>query len=250
MTTRPAHESPDDDGQEHDEPVAEYESVHVRERLVTRTCAWCGAKLTYSGRGRPPRFCTDNHRKRWHERQQAKAELGDEPAVPEPVREVIERTETVVRTVVRKGPTVLRTVPQRPELTFPESVDDWLTMLSLLQVDASKLRVHHRAPEVREVLAELVADDFPGTVDMAIAPSAVPRTVEAWHAALRQLLADARTARFTQAQRADLARALGVAVEQLLADDPGGPQPVSEEMSALPRAERRRRERKARKNSH
>lgn len=245
MTTSPVHETPDDDRQEHGEPVAEYESVHVRERLVKRTCACCGTELEYSGRGRPPRFCTDSHRKRWHEREKARVELGDAPA-PEPVREVIERTETVVRTVVRKGPTVLHQVPQRPELRFPESADDWLTMLSLLQVDASKLRGHHRVREVQDVLAQLVTEDFPGTVDAAVAPGAVPRTVEDWYVALRQLLADVRAARFTQAQRADLARVFGIAGEHLLAD-PGRPAPVTEEASVLPRAERRRREREARK---
>jgi hypothetical protein len=249
MTTSTVHGIPGDDDQEHGEHVAEYESVHVRERLVKRTCAWCGTELRYSGRGRPPKFCTDNHRKRWHEREKAKAELGDAPT-PEPVREVIERTETVVRTVVRKGPTVLQPVVARPEpgqmnLRFPETFEDWHTMLALLQVDASKLRGHHRARELQEVLVQLVTDDFPGTVDVA-ASIAAPRTVEDWYGALRQLLTDVRSDRFTQAQRADLARVFGIAVEHLLAD-PGGPNPVAEEASELPRAERRRREREARK---
>lgn len=247
MTTSAPHEIPEDDDQEHGERVAEYESVHVRERLVKRTCAWCGAELKYSGRGRPPRFCDDNHRKRWHERERAKAELGDAPA-PEPVREVIERTETVVRTVVRKGPTVLQPVPARPaqqqmNLRFPETFEDWHTMLALLQVDASKLRDHPRARELREVLAQLVTDDFPGTVDVA---ASAPRTTADWYGALRQLLTDVRTDRFTEAQREDLARVFGIAVEHLLAG-PGGPEPVGEEASGLPRAERRRREREARK---
>lgn len=242
MTTSAPSEIPDGEDQGHGEPVAEYESVHVTERLVTRTCGWCGAELTYSGRGRPPKFCTDSHRKRWHERENAKAELGDAPA-PEPVREVIERTETVVRTVVRKGPTVLHQVPQRPELRFPESVDDWLTMLSLLQVDASELREHHRARELQDVLGQLVTEDFPGTA--AVVPSALPRTVEDWYSALHQLLAFVRAGRFTEAQRADLARVFGLAVEHLAG--PGGAQPGTEEPAALPRAERRRREREARK---
>lgn len=243
MTTSEPHEIPEDDDQEHGEPVAAYESVHVTERLVKRTCGWCGAELKYSGRGRPPRFCNDSHRKRAHEREKAKAELGEAPA-PEPVREVIERTETVVRTVVRKGPTVLHQVPTRPELRFPESVDDWLTMLSLLQLDASKFREHHRAREIQDALAELVTEDFPGTV--GVVPSTVPTTVDDWYSVLRQLLTDVRGGRFTPAQRADLARVFGIALEHLQAGPDGLP-PVDEDTSALPRAERRRRVRAARK---
>jgi hypothetical protein len=34
------------------------------ERLVERTCAWCGEPVAYSGRGRPPRYCTAAHRRR------------------------------------------------------------------------------------------------------------------------------------------------------------------------------------------
>lgn len=251
MTTSMPDATADNDGQEHEKPVAEYESVHVRERLVKRTCAWCGTELEYSGTGRPPKFCTAGHRKRWHERKKAKAELGRADDTREPVREVIERTETIVRTIVRKGPAVLQPVPTRPalaqaDLRFPESFDDWYTMLALLQVDASKLRGHYRENELRDVLRQLVIEDFPGTVTTSTRPpSMLPRSVEDWYAALRGLLADLRGDMFTEAQRADLARIFGIAVEHLRPGAPG--QPAPEQQPAASRAERRRLEREARK---
>ncbi|MFD5415239.1 hypothetical protein [Streptomyces nojiriensis] len=245
MTTRTPHATADDDDQEHGQPVAEYETVHVQERLVKRTCAWCGVELRYSGTGRPAKFCSAGHRKRAHERDKAKAELGLADAPPT-VREVIERTETVVRTVVRKGPTVLHPVPARPEpgqmnLRFPETFEDWHTMLALLQVDASKLRGHHREGELREMIRQLATEDFPGTV-----VGGPPTTVDGWYAQLRQLLVSVRAGAYTAQQRAALADVFTIAAEQLRAG-PAGVAPVPEQQTGVSRAERRRREREARK---
>jgi hypothetical protein len=247
MTTSTTPEPSENDDQEHGEPIAQYETVRVRDRLVQRTCGWCSVVLRYGGVGRPPKFCCDDHRKRWHERENAKKALGLDTTAPEPVREVIERTETRVRTVVRKGPTVLQPVLARPEprqqnLRFPESMEDWHTMLALLQVDASKLRGHPRENELRAVLRELVTEDFPGTVE-----SAPPRSVDGWYAHLRVLLAAARSGTYNAQQRQELANVFTTAAEHLRAG-PAGVAPVPEQQPGLSRAERRRREREARKN--
>ncbi|MFG2417307.1 hypothetical protein [Streptomyces goshikiensis] len=246
MTTSTPPEPTDDDHQEHGDVVAKYDTVRVRDRLVQRTCGWCAVVLRYGGVGRPPKFCCDDHRKRWHERENAKKALGLDTAAPEPVREVIERTETRVRTVVRKGPTVLQPVPARPEpgqanLRFPESFEDWHTMLALLQVDASKFRGHHREDDLRRVLRELVTEDFPGTVE-----GGPPTTVDGWYGQLRSLLLAARSGGYTEDQRTALADVFTIAAEHLRAG-PAGVAPVPEQQSGMSRAERRRREREARK---
>ncbi|GGZ40028.1 hypothetical protein [Streptomyces bluensis] len=91
------------------------ETSVVRERLVERTCEWCGAPAKYSGRGRPPRYCRPAHHRRAGEVRTAQ-ERADRPVTEggqdqRPVREVVERTETVVRTVVRQGPVQIWRVP-------------------------------------------------------------------------------------------------------------------------------------------
>ncbi len=194
MTTSTPPEPTDDDHQEHGDVVAQYETVRVRDRLVQRTCGWCSVVLRYGGVGRPPKFCCDDHRKRWHERENAKKALGLDTAAPEPVREVIERTETRVRTVVRKGPTVLQPVPvpTRPE------------------------------------------------------PGGAPTTVDGWYRQLRLLLAAARSGEYTEDQRTALADVFTIAAEHLRAG-PAGVAPVPEQQPGVSRAERRRRERAARK---
>ncbi|MFZ3475443.1 hypothetical protein ACODT4_41360 [Streptomyces sp. 2.9] len=245
MTTSTPEPTADNDDQEHEQPVAVYETVHVRERLVTRTCAWCGTKLEYSGTGRPPKFCGPSHRKRAHEREKARAELGTAGQPQPPVREVVERTETVVRTVVRKGPATIHPVPSRPEpgqmnLRFPETFEDWHTMLALLQVDASKLRGHGREGELRAMLRELVTDDFPGTVE-----DGVPTTVDGWYRQLRSLLLAGQSGKYTDEQRNAIADVLTIAAERLR---PGQAGVASvPEQQPISRAERRRREREARK---
>lgn len=112
---------PDDDDQEHDGDVlAVRDDVDIRERLTARTCLWCGAEIEYAGVGRPPLYCRDSHRKRASELRTAQRRAGrpvDEGGrTTEPVREVIERTETRTRTTVRRGPSKVR---------LPQDIHEW-----------------------------------------------------------------------------------------------------------------------------
>jgi hypothetical protein len=65
------------------------------ERLVRRTCGWCGAWIEYCGRGRRPAYCSKAHRNRaWEVRSAARrlqADLIAGTASTEPVREVVSR---------------------------------------------------------------------------------------------------------------------------------------------------------------
>src|SRR5690606_7468122 len=80
--------------------------------LVSRRCEWCGREMSYSGRGRPRRYCSQAHRQRAYElrtalaRRDADRAAGRARGAEEPVREVVR--ETVVRTTTRtvRGPVV------------------------------------------------------------------------------------------------------------------------------------------------
>jgi hypothetical protein len=67
------------------------------ERLVRRTCAWCGTWIEYSGRGRRPTYCSKSCRNRaWEVRSAAARQERDQDAgravtPTEPVREVVSR---------------------------------------------------------------------------------------------------------------------------------------------------------------
>ena len=80
-------------------------SQTTRRRLVSRTCAWCGEPVPYTGRGRPPKYCSKAHRNRaWEVSTAARRQERDRQAdaargEDEPVREVIR--ETVTRTATR-----------------------------------------------------------------------------------------------------------------------------------------------------
>ncbi|MFE2943428.1 hypothetical protein ACFXKG_30895 [Streptomyces sp. NPDC059255] len=152
--TKQAHESAgkqQDDGPARDgaKVVAVRETTGMRDRLIERTCDWCGAPVPYTGKGRPPRYCSPAHRNRAYELRRAE-KRADRPVSeggrsPEPVREVVERTETVVRTVVREGPVEIRQVPARrlsgQPYTLPEDVLEWAQMLRHLRraVDDGKI---------------------------------------------------------------------------------------------------------------
>ncbi|MFE3455961.1 hypothetical protein ACFXKD_00335 [Nocardiopsis aegyptia] len=77
----------------------------TRQRLVSRACAWCGDPVPYSGKGRPPKYCSKAHRNRaWEvrtaaDRQERDREAGTARTEDEPVREVIRevRTRTATR---------------------------------------------------------------------------------------------------------------------------------------------------------
>ncbi|MFD3685461.1 hypothetical protein ACFWTE_11650 [Nocardiopsis sp. NPDC058631] len=79
----------------------------TRTRLLSRTCDWCGSEVSYSGRGRPPRYCGKAHRNRAWEvrsaaaRQERDRADGSARLEDEPVREVIR--ETVTRTATRSA---------------------------------------------------------------------------------------------------------------------------------------------------
>jgi hypothetical protein len=119
---------PDDD-QEHDGDVlAVRESTSVLERLKTTTCRWCGQTIEYAGVGRPPLYCRDSHRKRASElrtaQRRAARPVAEGGQTTEPVREVIERTETRTHTTVRRGPAKLR---------LPKDIHQWQHTLKQLQ---------------------------------------------------------------------------------------------------------------------
>ncbi|GGQ32971.1 hypothetical protein GCM10010249_59410 [Streptomyces roseolilacinus] len=103
------------------------ERVFVSERLKT-TCAWCGERIVYADAGRPPEDCRDSHRKRASEvrtaQRRAARPVDQGGQTAEPVRAVVERTETVTRTTVRRG-------PAKPRL--PEDIYEWQHALVQLQ---------------------------------------------------------------------------------------------------------------------
>ncbi|MGW5880229.1 hypothetical protein ACWFMI_27150 [Nocardiopsis terrae] len=94
-----------------EEPAPEdavIETVH--EKLIRRTCEWCGKEISprAKGRGRKRRYCSPAHRQRAYElrtareRQERDQEAGLARRDDDPVREVVERT--VVRTRVVHSP--------------------------------------------------------------------------------------------------------------------------------------------------
>ena len=129
MTIPEQQTGPDNDDQEHDGDVlAVRETVSVSERLKTTTCAWCGERIVYAGVGRPPKYCRDSHRKRASEvrtaQRRAARPVDQGGQTTEPIREVVERTETVTRTTVRRG-------PAKPRL--PQDIYEWQHALTQLQ---------------------------------------------------------------------------------------------------------------------
>lgn len=141
MTNPEQLPGPDGDDQEHDGKVlAVRETVSVGERLKTTTCAWCGGRIVYAGVGRPPKYCRDSHRKRASElrtaQKRAARPVDQGGQTTEPVREVVERTETITRTTVRRGPAKLR---------LPEDIYEWQHALRQLQneVRAGRLAGFH-----------------------------------------------------------------------------------------------------------
>ncbi|GGP93561.1 hypothetical protein [Streptomyces melanogenes] len=192
-----------DDQEQHGDVLAERVKTTVHDRLVRRTCEWCGDPIDYSGVGRPPRYCKDSHRKRASELRTAQARA-DRPVdaggrTTEPVREVIERTETVTRTVVRRGPGEVRRIP---------------------------------------------------AARASGAPYTLPEGAQEWFQALQYLAGDAQSGRFTADQRAMLAGACEAVVDELRRGSGLTLAPYSAPVAqpALSRAERRRREREARKH--
>ena len=114
----------------------------VVEKLISRTCSWCGVEMPYSGKGRPPSFCCKAHRNRaWEVRTAAARQAAAQDAgaaAAGPVREVVERTTVIEKPVV---------VPSSP--TAPISAGDWCAMLDQLAAQLRGGKVgrehwHHR----------------------------------------------------------------------------------------------------------
>jgi hypothetical protein len=127
----------DDDQEQGDvqgDVIAQYESIATRERLRTTTCRWCGDQVPYAGVGRRPLYCSDAHRQRAYEVRTALARAGrpveQGGRADAPVREVVERTETVTRTTVRR---------QAPYL--PHTVQQWVHALGELRAQLAAERV-------------------------------------------------------------------------------------------------------------
>ncbi|MGW0999656.1 hypothetical protein [Streptomyces sp. NPDC002520] len=119
----------DEDEQEHRSRVlAVRETSAVRDRLKSTTCRWCGVPIEYTGVGRPRQYCRDSHRSRASELRTVQRLAGlpvDKGGqTTDPVREVIERTETQTRTTVRTGPAKVR---------MPQSLQEWTVALHHLR---------------------------------------------------------------------------------------------------------------------
>ncbi|MDR8415067.1 hypothetical protein MTP10_40850 [Nonomuraea sp. 3-1Str] len=128
-------------------------STRVQQRLQSRTCGWCGSLIPYSGRGRPPTYCSKAHRNRAWEVRTAEARLQRDiataAATAEPVREVI--TETVTHTQTR----VQTRLDRRP----PATARGWVEHLNELtrQLDDDQLgREHWNHARLYRALADAV----------------------------------------------------------------------------------------------
>ncbi|MGY4967392.1 hypothetical protein [Streptomyces sp. 900105245] len=142
----------------------------MREQLLERTCEWCGEPVAYSGRGRPARYCSPVHRRRAWELRTAEARA-DRPVSEggrsrEPVREVVERTETVVRTVSQP---VSGAAGAQPALrlsgepyTLPSDALEWIEALAVLRREVANPKVfpfrEHIARACEKTLQVLRAD--------------------------------------------------------------------------------------------
>ncbi|MFI2215124.1 hypothetical protein [Streptomyces sp. NPDC020141] len=137
MTNREPQQPAENDDQEHDADVLDvHERMVVTERLVSTTCAWCGDPIDYDGVGRPPKYCRDSHRKRASEMRTAERRAArpveEGGRTTEPVREVVERTETLLRTTVRRGPSKVR---------LPEDIYEWQQALRQLRDEVQRGRL-------------------------------------------------------------------------------------------------------------
>lgn len=79
-------------------------------RLLARTCHWCGSDIELNPRGRHRRYCSRSCRQRAYEvrtaaaRQESDRAAGTARAADEPVREVVERTVTRMHPFVAGRP--------------------------------------------------------------------------------------------------------------------------------------------------
>ncbi|MEU8868767.1 hypothetical protein [Streptomyces umbrinus] len=106
------------------------ETLATGERLVERTCAWCGEPVAYSGRGRPPRYCSAAHRRRgWELRtaqERAERAVDDGGRNRAPVREVVQRT-IVLQEAAQASPAPRPALRLSGQLyTLPEDAVEWV----------------------------------------------------------------------------------------------------------------------------
>ncbi|MEV4382196.1 hypothetical protein [Streptosporangium sp. NPDC049644] len=111
--------------------------MRVDERLEGRSCGWCGVFVAYSGRGRPPSYCSKSCRNRAWEVRSAEARLQRDIAAGTvrtgPVREVIRQT--VVQT--RFVPAPRESAGPGEGSAVPATAQQWLAQLAEL---AAQLR--------------------------------------------------------------------------------------------------------------
>ncbi|CAM5630052.1 hypothetical protein SCYAM73S_05935 [Streptomyces cyaneofuscatus] len=150
----------------------------MREQLVERTCAWCGEPVTYGGRGRPPRYCSPVHRRRaWELRSaqdRAERPVSEGGQSREPVREIVERTKTVVRTVVLRAPGQVPLAPRAAQrlngekYTLPEDAVEWIEALAALRREVNDPKINMFREHIalaceRTARALRAADPGPGS---------------------------------------------------------------------------------------
>lgn len=154
--TKNAASDPTPDGVEREaDGVVVSDTVTVRERLVQRTCSWCHAPIEYTGVGRPPLYCRPSHRKRASELRRAQDRAGrpvtEGGRTSEPVREVVERVETVTRTVIRQEIQRVPAVRLSGEpYTLPADAIEWAQALAHLRTEVAAGRI---PVFIREALA-------------------------------------------------------------------------------------------------
>ncbi|WAU78426.1 hypothetical protein O1Q96_00865 (plasmid) [Streptomyces sp. Qhu-G9] len=122
------------------------ETPTTSERLVERTCAWCGEPVAYSGRGRPPRYCTAAHRRRgWELRtaqDRAERPVDDGGRNQAPVREVVQRT--IVLQEAAQAPPAPRPAQRLSgqPYTLPEDAVEWVEALAALRRNVTHPQIY------------------------------------------------------------------------------------------------------------
>ncbi|MFD8562967.1 hypothetical protein ACFV1N_37315 [Streptosporangium canum] len=146
-----------------DDPPPQVVARHVRQRVESRTCPWCSAKVPYTGRGRPAEYCSKACRNRAWEVRSAERRLQRDIAAglrQLPMREVIRETVTETHVVTVQGP------PREPATAW-----EWLEQLAELaeQLRAGDLgRQHWQHAKLYGVLVDVVValgDAYPGGLE-------------------------------------------------------------------------------------
>ncbi len=98
------------------------------ERLVSRTCGWCGELMVYRGVGRRPKYCSKSCKNRAWEVRSAQRRLDRDIAAgtasTEPVREVVSRP---------PKPEPKAPAPRQAAPRAPVRIADWVKLLAVLE---------------------------------------------------------------------------------------------------------------------